>query len=53
LPQAPGTSRFCFVGRPHAATPPHPNCTGRCLRIAGAIRPLPASGARLAFHESA
>jgi hypothetical protein len=42
LPQTPGASRFYFVGRPHAATPPHPDCF--------AIRPLPASGARLAHR---
>src|ERR1700721_2963319 len=27
-------------------SPPHPNCTGRCYASPGAIRPLPASGAR-------
>jgi hypothetical protein len=53
LPQTPGASCFHFVRRPHAATLPHPDCTGRCLRIAGAIRPLPARGERLAFHEPA
>jgi hypothetical protein len=46
-PQAPSALGPDFLSFPHVETPPHPDCTGRCVRIAGAIRPLPARGERL------
>ena len=39
-PQTPGAVSLALISRAHAETPPHPDCF--------AIRPLPASGARLA-----
>jgi hypothetical protein len=44
-PQASGALSFDLISSSHAAAPPHPDCF--------AIRPLPARGARLAFHEPA
>ena len=46
--KAPRASGLDFIGSAHAAPPPHPDCFGRCFRIAEAIRPLPARGERLA-----
>jgi hypothetical protein len=51
-PQTPGTLGRHLSGSAHAATPPHPDCTGRCFRIAEAIRPLPARGERSAPRAS-
>jgi hypothetical protein len=47
LSQASGTRRFGLIRRTHVETPPHPD------RIFDAIRPLPASGARLAQSATA
>ena len=42
--QMPGACGFDLIGRSHVETPPHPDCS--------AIRPLPASGERLAPRTS-
>ena len=42
LPKTSGALSFDLISSSHAATPPHPDCF--------AIRPLPASGARLAHR---
>ena len=51
--QAPGASGSDFVGSAHVAPPPHPDCFGRCFASPRAIRPLPASGERLAPRKAA
>ena len=47
-PQPSGPPSLDVISDAHAATPPHPDCFGRCFASPSAIRPLPARGERLA-----
>ena len=51
-PQTSGALSFDLISSSQSDAHPHPDCTGRCLRIAEAIRPLPASGARSAHRAT-